>query len=73
MARPSRPKSFDVAGQPAELSSISGQLLHGCKNITKPPAAPASVSRSPNITYTVFLEAFTLHSNTAMLAFFIAP
>lgn len=50
MARPNRAVSFEVAGQPAELSSISGQRLHGCKNITKLLAVPARVSRSPNIT-----------------------
>lgn len=73
MASPSKAVSLDVAGQPAELSSISGQLRHGCKNITKLPAAPARVSRSPIVRQTALLEAFILHSNTATFTFFIAP
>lgn len=73
MASPSNAVSLDVAGQPAELSSISGQLRHGCKNITKLPAAPARVSRSPIVRQTALLEAFILHSNTATFIFFIAP
>lgn len=64
-ATPSRPISLPVAGQPAELSSISGQLLHGCKNMTKAPAAPARVSTVPHVAYSIFPAAFMLHPNTA--------
>ncbi|MBO0594264.1 hypothetical protein I2487_01175 [Nesterenkonia sp. E16_10] len=46
-ASASRVASPDVPGQPAELSSISGQDRHGWRNTTKPPIMPVRVNRIP--------------------------